>query len=216
MKKVGLITFHHLPNFGACLQAWALVDVLRRLDCDVSVIDYRSIRHEIKFKRKGVRALFPSWGRFRLRRFVKSHMPLTDAYRSREQVERHVASSNYDALICGSDQVWMVDNHLGFDRTYFLDVCGTDGPRRISYAPSCGNIESFGKDTPKIRELLLLFHSISARDRATIRILATLGIDHVVNVIDPTLLADFGPLVRRPIVEQPYIAVAGPLNAAGE
>ena len=40
MKKVGIITFHNVPNYGAFLQAYALQTKLSNLDYDNVIINY--------------------------------------------------------------------------------------------------------------------------------------------------------------------------------
>ena len=94
----------------------------------------------------------------------------------------------YDAVVCGSDQVWNPDI-TGRDLSYFLDFCGLETDR-ISYAPSFG-VESlpqtFGEAAKKE---LLRFSHISVREEAGQNIIRELTGREAQLVIDPTLLLD--------------------------
>lgn len=39
--KVGILTFHHVANYGAMLQAYALQQAVQRLGHEAELIDYR-------------------------------------------------------------------------------------------------------------------------------------------------------------------------------
>ena len=39
MKKVGIITIHNSPNYGACLQSYALYRYIQQQGNDVEIID---------------------------------------------------------------------------------------------------------------------------------------------------------------------------------
>jgi hypothetical protein len=120
----------------------------------------------------------------------------------------------YDSLVCGSDQIWMMDDRIGFDRTYYLDF-GSDLPtRRVSYAPSCGNMTSYGQYSSEVARIFSAFHAISARDENTLRLLASVGVSQAAHVVDPTFLADFDPITEKSPMSGDYLAVAGPVNAA--
>lgn len=214
VPKVGLITFHHVPNFGAFLQAWSLVQVMQGLGCDVEVIDYRPPALERKGRRKGWKAYVPSLGGWRMRRFMTRQLPLTPVCTTRQEVAALVQNRRYDRLVCGSDQVWMKDDYLRFDPTYYLDVNGSTSTRCISYAPSCGSMRSYGEDGPEVKRLLSRFHAVSARDQKTIDILNSVGITDVTHVVDPTLLADFRPLTGDRPLSEDHVAVVGPMDPA--
>jgi hypothetical protein len=214
MRSVGLITFHHVPNFGACLQAWSLVQTMQRMGCSVEVIDYRPPGLGPLIKRRGIKALFPSIGQWRMRRFVADHLPLTPTFTRHEEVVEYLRRRRYDCVVCGSDQIWMMDDRIGFDSTYYLDF-GNDLPtRRVSYAPSCGNMESYGQYSGQVGRLFSAFHSISARDENTLRLLASVGISGATHVVDPTFLADFDSITQPWRIEGDYLAVVGPVDSA--
>ena len=46
MKKIGIITIHNSPNYGASLQAFALYEYIRQQGAKVEIIDlYRPNAH---------------------------------------------------------------------------------------------------------------------------------------------------------------------------
>lgn len=216
MKSAGIITFHQVFNFGAVLQAWSLVQILRRLGHEPVVIDYRPRTREPMRDRRGMRRFVPSVGLLRMQRFVQEQLPLTQTLRTAEDMQAHLSQAGYAALVCGSDQVWLIEDRHGFERAYFLDFEDVGGARRLSYAPSAGNSESFGQHTQAVRRALARFDAVSARDLNTLRLLRTVGIDNAVHVVDPTLLADFESIVTPPWRKRRYVAVVGPTNAAAQ
>ena len=216
MALTGIVTYHHVPNFGAFIQAWSLTQAIQRLGHDVEVVDYRAPGHEAKFKRTGIKSLVPSPGRWRMNRFMLNNLPLSPTVRSAEEADKLIDTGRYDRLVCGSDQVWLKDPYLGFDRVFFLGVGETADVRRFSYAPSCGNLESYGEDTETARRLIGNLDAISVRDANTMAIVNSLGFSDVPRVVDPSLLADFDPLIGPKPFSHDYIVVTGRLNSAGE
>ena len=44
MKKIGIITYHCVDNYGAVLQAYSLQDTVKKISSlDVDIVDYRPI-----------------------------------------------------------------------------------------------------------------------------------------------------------------------------
>lgn len=208
--RVGIITFHHVHNSGAVLQAWSMMRILQDLGCSVEIIDYRPKSLDIKHKRKGIKAFYPSLGRLIFRLFIKTNFPLTPTFRTHVDVTKYVVNKGlYDYLICGSDQIWLKDRFLGFDSTYFLDFDDSAATRRVSYAPSCGNMIDFGEHSAEVARLLSKFRAISVRDKNTMSILNSLGITNATLVADPTLLANFDSVIKPLQTNRQYLVVAG-------
>ena len=211
--RVGVLTFHRVPNFGAALQAWALQDAIRGLGCYVEVLDYRPRILETNFRRRGLRAVVPSLGRWRMQRFVSREFELSPTLATAADVARYVAGAPLDVLVCGSDQVWMTDDTQPFEGVYFLDLAIPETVRRVAYAPSCGSIQAFGRHSADVRRSLDRFDHLSVRDFNSVELLRGIGIRDVATVVDPTFLTDFGglPLRRR---RKPYLAVVGRTDPA--
>lgn len=217
MKTVGVITFHDVPNFGAVLQAWSIVKAIQQLDCRVELINYCPPGHRLKYERKGLKSIIPSIGTWRRRQFMRDNLPLSKKLTKREEVAEYVDWKQFDCIVCGSDQIWMKDKFLGFDPTYFLDVGESWTGRKISYAPSCGDMEEFGEHEGTARILLNKFQRLSVRDKNALNILTKLGLDHISLVVDPTLLVDFDSFLKlSPGIKGDYLAVVGPMDVASE
>ena len=101
----------------------------------------------------------------------------------------------FDAYLCGSDQVWWCTplKHS----IYFLDF-GSDDMRRIAYAPSFGTDDIPEEHKPQILRCLKRFHAVSVREESGARLLCKLGIPNRV-VPDPTLL--HGPAVYQALMK---------------
>jgi len=211
-KTVGIVTYHRSVNYGAVLQAFALAEVLRRLECAPEVIDY------VPAVRRGVYELKPFWSRETWRRlvrrddfagyvsanflyrgakrlrnqrfeaFLRENMPLTATkYRDFEALKR--ANFTYEAFVCGSDQIWNISDDERFDPAYFLDFAGVD-QLRIAYAPSFGGREVPAARREILRDLLARFDSLSVRERSGVEIVRAVGGREAEAVLDPTLLLD--------------------------
>ena len=55
--KVGTLTFHRTTNYGAVLQTYALQQVLKELDVESEVIDYRSPIIEERYEKPSFKKL---------------------------------------------------------------------------------------------------------------------------------------------------------------
>lgn len=212
--KVGIITVHSVPNYGAVLQAYALAHHLRSSGVDAETIDYRQPDLE-KIYRLQWRFPPPINAWLRLKRnadFVGYHLPLSlERYGSVEEFQPMV--KNYDAFVTGSDQVWFTGPVQFFDRMYFLDF-PAPGRRKISYAASAGGTTDFGEFCPKVKDALASFNHISVRDIHTHQLVAPIAPKPPVEVVDPVFLNDFGTLLsERPPVREPYLLVFGDFNS---
>lgn len=215
MKHIGILTFHHVHNFGAVLQTWSLSHSLRAMGYRADVIDYRPPDAHTVQSRRGIKALIPSLGKMRMDRFVRREIPLTGApLTTFDALTAHIAQTPYDALVCGSDQVWFTPGTQTFNPAYFLDFPDSTA-RKLSYAPSSGPDQDFGPLTDQIAPALTRFDAVSVRDRNTMAAVNTLGIDPITRVVDPTLIADFSSLTQ-PRKGGEFIAVLGKMDAAAD
>jgi len=95
-------------------------------------------------------------------------------------------NQDYDAFLCGSDQVWSVFPE-NFDPYYYLDFVQK---KKIAYAPCLGTDRIPQETAGKIRELLSGFTALSAREKISAEQLSELTGREVAWVCDPTLLHD--------------------------
>jgi hypothetical protein len=180
--RVGLVTFHHVTNVGAVLQAYALARVMREFGCDVCVIDYRPEylvggyrclgRHPLNIWR----GLTRSW---RYRRFRQAFIPTTERiYRTADELRS--APPDLDACVC-----------LAF---------GAERMRRIAYAPSVGDVVSPGDELRReIAGYIGAFEAVSAREEDARTFIRELTGRDAPLVLDPSLLlGDYAEVTKEP------------------
>lgn len=93
------------------------------------------------------------------------------------------ANNDYDAFVCGSDQVWRPGS---FDPNYYLTFA-VSGKKKISYAASLGVQRLSGAANDMMVPLIEKLDAISVREQEAANILKECGIDALVT-LDPTLL----------------------------
>lgn len=95
-----------------------------------------------------------------------------------------------DAVVCGSDVIWNVNNESLDTDVYFLGWV-PDKVKRIAYAPSWGKptIENLSDYVKRhIFALLSKFDAVSVREKSGVNICASLGRTDAQWVPDPTML----------------------------
>lgn len=227
MKKVALSTCY-IHNYGACLQAFALQQFLKKLNIESEIIPFIPKSNKIKdnfFKRK-----FKSLQMGGLRNVVKSFIIRSNAKNNIKRgkyfdtfIEQKLVFNNninplvelykqkideYDAYICGSDQIW---NPLIYgDKNqpeYFLDYA-PEGKKRIAYVPSIGVSKLPDSCKDEMKQLLLKMTHISIREADGAKIINELTGKNVPVLLDPTLLLtaeEWSGFVANYLIEKPYI-----------
>ncbi|MGB6299899.1 MAG: polysaccharide pyruvyl transferase family protein [Rivularia sp. (in: cyanobacteria)] len=218
--KIGIVTFHHIDNYGATLQAYALHKFLKQHGYDVQIIDYRPSK-AIKYYTRGLSPInkdfslnkraFGNIARaWRMRQFLRSQTKLSQKkYYSKKGLEYF--RDKYDVVICGSDQIWCLDSFRGFDTSYFLDFVSQD-TRRISYAASFGNSTSLKNHKEEICKLVEKFQTILVRDSNSKNIINTECNVDATRVLDPTFIAKYDDIISPVNIKDNYLLI---YNQAG-
>ena len=220
--KAGLITFHYAHHYGAQLQAYALMKTVQSLGVECEIINYvrpdtetgnRLFKHGI-----GLRQLLSNihtlihYKSFKNRQerysdFVKEQMSLSaKSYTTFEELVKE--PPQYDAYICGSDQIWNpFIYHTGdFDPSFFMPFAGKS--RKIAYAPSFG-VSSMPEDKKEaLKAYLSDFDFLSVREKQGEAIIWDLLKRPSLTVLDPTLLLDaskWAEIAIKPKYDEPYI-----------
>lgn len=190
------MTWHHVRNYGTALQAYALKTVIERAGCSVDLIDYRR-NFNNPFKLKSLRSLI--WGKLKgIRKkkgkivdfknevfdnFFEKYFTYTSLCRYWQDL--NALNYQYDAFVCGSDQIWGPE---WLNPVYFLDFVDEE-KKRIAYAPSIGVDEIDDAEIfAEMKALISGFSSVSIREAAGCRIVKKMGVQSVCNVLDPVLL----------------------------
>lgn len=204
--KICTITSHDAYNYGASLQAYALMSYLQQQGYDVSIIDYKpeyttrrynymwvnpeSGFHKYWMTRAVYRILKFAQRQFTLKRkkafdkFTHEYLNLTRKYESNDELKQDPPLA--DAYIVGSDQVWNSFYDAGKDPAFYLDFAPAES-LRISYAASF-SITSLPIESKLFaRENLQKLNSIAVREEHALAILNDLGLEGTW-VLDPTFL----------------------------
>lgn len=200
--RIGILTLQGATNYGAVLQALALREYLVRCGHEVDVIDYftpevygfydyhvfskpvsaRSIVSKALRRRRNERE-FKTFESFR-----REHLSFSAHCETREDF-RTVCES-YDAIICGSDQVWNPKANGGHNEEYFLGALDGSRVRKIAYAASFGNIDRAKGLEGNIARWLGDYSGISVREEEAVDFVSSLCGKPVQRVIDPSMLLD--------------------------
>lgn len=224
--KIGILTYHRSHNYGALLQAYALITYLRGLGHETEIIDYWPDYHADDYK------LIPNFGSLSFKGKIKSILLVfigfpkilrrTRQYKKviKEQFNLHdkpeypnkkdIKSVEYDVIIYGSDQIWRNQNyHLfkGFDDIYF----GSHPLRatsKIAYAASMGVINLKDEDLVFLRSMMNNFDVISVREAELKKVLENVTAQEISLVLDPVFLLDkqkWKTLISGKKVQEKYI-----------
>ena len=210
--KVGIITFHRANNFGALLQAYALVSKIKELGHEGVIIDWHSPHIEnayhapVRWRPNPISFLRPLCPKIPIRRHLwarwiqdrktricfdkfRKHLPLTAPCRSRKELIAH--TQDIDCFIAGSDQIWnpklsgeKIEN---FDRTFFLDFVN-DNKKKNAYSASIGlkNIDASVVD--EVARLIKQFHRITMREASGASFIEKLIEREIPVTLDPVFL----------------------------
>ena len=224
--KIKTITCHDVYNFGASLQAYALMKYLKDIGNEVEIVDYKPAY--LKFD---LWAIGPKWKRNILlkilyfsyvvpkRLCMKKRRSKFDLFtRQKLRTTNRTYSSFHelkkdpplaDIFFAGSDQIWNTELPNGKDPSFYLDFVKANSIK-ASYAASF----SVSKINPEIRnfvrEKLQGLDYISVREETGIEILKNLGFENGRVVIDPVFLLgkiEWETLAVSPTNDQKYIFV---------
>ena len=208
--KIGILTFHHVDNYGATLQACALWSFLNSQGYNVEIIDYRPIKIAWMYFRpliplKKLGKVFGNLSRaWKMRRFLLSNVKLSERkfYNQKGMQYYH---DKYDIVICGSDQIWCLDSFRGFNSSFFLDFINKQTTRKISYAASFGNTIKLGDYQKEIYTLINQFQTILVRDSNSLKIITDECKKEARKVLDPTFLIKYDSLKEAPKIKEKYL-----------
>lgn len=223
--KVGILTLHSGANFGGTLQCYALYNVLKSMDLDVEVIDYRpqlqnSLFTRLLYNITSARSFSDLVIFFKSgisgtnnRKVTPASVKTFDKFRAEnivlsERVNENSISNiidNYDVIIVGSDQVW--GGYRAPKLVYFGEFGKKYNGILMSYAACAISLKYPYIRGAKLKKLLKRFNAKSVRDSFAQNIVKRLSGDTAQVVLDPTLLYNFDKFVSTPIYDEPYILV---------
>lgn len=211
MKKVGITTVFTGYNYGSLLQAFALQEYISQMGydshivwCDEGMIKGRDVRLKKLFVmcirmiwrprlfRKGFGTYAAAFNRNLDKATKQKFLQFTqENLRIRKysirRLRRLAKTDEYQAFVCGSDQIWNA-TAMYVDPLYYLRFAPRQ--KRVAYAPSFGKDEIPPYNKKVIKKYMSEIPQLSIRERQGQRIIKELIDRDVPVMIDPTLLFD--------------------------
>lgn len=191
--NVGIMTFPNSISYGAVLQMYALYHTVEALGHTPEVIHYQNVymkqqKHigQRSWLRRFLGELLHHRMYLKFWQFEKKRMVKYPKVAIVDPQDLSSLTKRYQAVICGSDQVWNPDI-TGGDLSYFLNFCD-EHTKRVAYAPSFGLSEVPEEFANAIRDELEKFYALSVREEPGKAMLSDLLEKNVPLVCDPTLL----------------------------
>ena len=200
---IGLCTSYKINNYGTKLQAYAVQEKIKELGYDFEIINfdrrsdmrinklcsrylnYHFIKSKIRSANDRSKVLIKDKLKIRIdaiNSFDSTHYKTTKLIKGYHALNEY--SKKFEALICGSDQIWLPSNIN--NPTAILEF-GSDNIRRIAFAPSFG-IEKLPNNKKKqYKKFLSKFNYLSVREQAGQKIIKDLIGKDIPVISDPTL-----------------------------
>lgn len=215
--RIGVITCHAAYNYGAMLQTYALYTYLTAQGYEVEYIDYRPKKLQKQYR------IFASWLSLRgcIRNLVLICTQYKDEIRRKERFENFLTKyirltarkyetiedldgidEKYDAVICGSDQIWNTNLAIN-DAAYYLEF--VKHAKKIAYAPSFGNCNTV---TEQCKEWIKQIEYVSIRESEGQNLLCGFLKKEVPVVVDPVFLLSreqWNKIIGSPLIHGEYI-----------
>ena len=197
--KIGILTFHAVINYGAVLQAYGLQTFLARMGHEVEIInfmpdevyayyDYHIFSKPLSLRSVVAKTLRRQRAEIEFKAFEDfrgNWLSLTR--RCNTTTELAAVCSYFDAVICGSDQIWNPMANGNRMNDYYLGTV-PHSVRKIAYAASFGNVKVIDGREDEVAKLLTSFMGISVREEEAVAKIACLSDVPVQRVIDPSML----------------------------
>lgn len=205
--KINTITCHDVYNYGASLQAYALMRYLEGMGHQVEIVDYKP--DYLSGHYRLMAADSPRVGNSKLRavlyiilklpgrllsmrrklafdRFREKHLKLT-SIRYGSYADLHSNPPQADCFFAGSDQIWNTSRQNGRDPAFYL-MFAPQGAIRASYAASIAT-DTIAEDARSLVHAGVsgLDH-VSVRESTAVGLLSEMGVDDATHVLDPVFL----------------------------
>ena len=223
-KTIGLLTCF-LDNCGACLQAYALQNIIQSLGYNVQIIKYTepwgyydaNLKNSSKvvdllrcIKNPDFRKSYYT-GQYRVTAFNKFRKKYLNFSPREYKMYSQLQNSTHecDAYVCGSDQIWNPTFYNKCNPAYYLAFVEDSIPK-IAYAPSIGINDIPTQYLDDFKQYISRFDSLSSREQTGVEIIEKYTHRKATLVLDPTLLLpgkSWRRLIpkRRPITKKRYL-----------
>lgn len=210
--KIGTITVQNGMNYGASLQAFALIKYLELQGIEAHLIDYRNKKIEDRLREKtetSINMFSISEIKRVIRRILSDIVFHTNAYNQKKRKafddfhkgifdkdagtlydlsDLKKLNRYYDGFICGSDQIWN-KKITDLDDAFFLKFADKS-KLKIAYAPSLGGkTDTISQTEVNIyEEKLKSLDYLSVREENNREFIETVSHQPCTVVVDPVLL----------------------------
>jgi polysaccharide pyruvyl transferase WcaK-like protein len=231
--KIGILTIHDSPNYGASLQCYALWEYLAEQGYDCEIIDlHRPGAHSDYVPSNKYHRCRPLYQRksTKLKKYVKRlfgikakpiHYYNDDAKKKFVEFNSLYKKSKpytsidafyenppqYDIYIAGSDQLWNPTQAYCIE-PYFLTFVSGSEKKKISFSTSIGITELTDAEKKMFKAWLNDFTAISVREKQAKQLLESFVGREVNQISDPTFLlspSSWHSIANTPTLKEPYI-----------
>ena len=223
--NIGIVTWYIYDNFGSVLQVYAMQQAIKKLGYENDIIKYHGNQY-ISKKRTDLTELYQ-----RIIRKIKKAFGILEykyfSYFKTEYQNRNIKfndfrnnflvfskkyynynelvdNDEYDAYICGSDQIW---SPALVDKFYYLDFVKNKN-KTIAYAPSFGR-SYINKDvSSSVKTLINNIRYLSIRENKGAKLIKELTGREAIVVLDPTFLLsadEWDKILIKPKEKKQYI-----------
>ena len=99
--KIGILTYHCVPNFGAQLQATSTVGYLKRMGHEAVVLNWYPQDHEDMYAQRVPREQIAAHNAH-----TDTYLPITQKCRNEKELINVIEQNNLDAIFVGSDALF--------------------------------------------------------------------------------------------------------------
>lgn len=219
--KVGIITFHFAHNYGAMLQAYALLQKIKSMGHETYIIDYAPKYHTKRYLRPSFLNCL-SRNPIDLMRKLLSFIILGNIRNKRwfgfEEFKNREMSlypykpdsdfSEFDLVFLGSDQIWNPEHtNNRFDGPYY----GEGFKCRVASYAASSRFKSLSRELKDgFHYHLKNLYAIGVRESSLQELLQPLTEKHISLNLDPTLIVDkkcFDSIVLERPIQENYVLV---------
>jgi len=203
--KIAVLTYNFNNNYGGMLQAYAMLESLKRLNHEPVLLLVPTIHlsRKARFKHLLKKYVFSylssKWKDNRQKSkiekntnyFIEKYItPKTKPIYKKKHFSK-ITDNNYDAYLVGSDQVWRARVYRYIDYAFFGFV-KSDEPIFMSYAASFGvdTWDYTDEQTSRFKKQLQRFKGVAVREDSGVALCKQYFDKEAIHVLDPTMLLD--------------------------
>lgn len=224
-KKIGVLTFWGVPNYGAFAQAYALNVVLNMIQQEHQVVHIGYLHPEhykLYFqKKRPYKRRKADWINVKyyirwLKYLINNKMEYPAFERDWNTIphvavstQKELEQTNWDIVFTGSDAIWEYSIKEFGDDEHLIGN-NLQCAKLFSYAASFGDMDEDSAFPEFVKKGLLKYDKLSVRDLSSSNIIKKLTGRDAEIVLDPTLLWDFSKDPQVPVTKYDnYIFVYG-------